>query len=308
MAGKSIQARLIQAALKRFIKPIFAISSTQPPELLLARQRFERLIRWLPAPRNVQVQPVHLPGIHGEWVLPEHPGSRVILYFHGGAYILGSPASHRDLTAALATGCAARLFALDYRLAPEAGCEAWLEDSVQAYQHLLQAGIESKNILLAGDSAGGNLVLATLLRLRDAGIPLPSAAICLSPWTDLTGDHPSMTRNATRDAMLDAPGIRALGHYHARNHGTHDPYLSPVYADLHGLPPLLLHVSDQEILFDDSIHLAEQAKDCGVKVELRIWPGMPHVFQAFVRYLPEARQALKDICRFVDTHTPLQRL
>ncbi|NNM51072.1 MAG: alpha/beta hydrolase [Pseudomonadales bacterium] len=304
MAGKSMQARLIQAALRRFIKPIFAVTADETTELLHARHRFDRLIHWLPAPRGVQVQPVQLPDLHGEWILPNHPGSRVILYLHGGAYILGSPASHRDLTAALATRCNARVFSLDYRLAPEAGFNEWQEDSVRAYQHLLHAGIEAKHILLAGDSAGGNLVLTTLLRLRDAGITLPSAAICLSPWTDLTGDNPSMTRNASRDAMLDAPGIRALGHYHARTSSTQNPYLSPVYGDLRGLPPLLLHVSDQEILFDDSIHLAEQAQACGVKVELRIWPGMPHVFQAFIRYLPEARQALEDIKRFADTHTP----
>lgn len=293
---------VINRLLRHVVKPTFLPRHPTPLRIKQAQWRFKMLSFLFPTPKNVSISPLEHAHLHGEWIDPENISARrVMLYLHGGAYILGSPRSHRDLTAALAHACRCKVLALDYQQAPEHAFPAWLNDAVAAYRWLLGQGIKPQKILLAGDSAGGNLVLATLLKLRDEGVPLPGAGICLSPWTDLTSSGASMRYNADQDVMLDAVAITELGRYHTRNENPRHPYLSPVFGNYRGLPPLLIHVGSTEILLDDARRAADNATRAGIPVNFKIWPNQPHVFQFFVRFLPEAKEAVKEIGEFVES-------
>ncbi|KAK49607.1 alpha/beta hydrolase [Caballeronia jiangsuensis] len=247
----------------------------------------------------------------GEWLTPPTNPRATILYLHGGGYYFCSPRSHRAITFGLATRSNARIFSLDYRLAPEHRFPAALDDSVAAYRRLLGDGVPAQSIAIAGDSAGGGLALATLLALRDAGDPLPAAAVLFSPWTDLTCSGESMRTNDGRDPMYHAsifPRVAAqyLGSADARN-----PYASPAFGEFEGLPPLLIQVGDTELLLDDSTCIATKARAAGVRVELEIWRNVPHIFQIWTPFMPEARDALAHAAAFIDgaisarqTHLP----
>ncbi len=252
-----------------------------------------------PLPEGLSVEPVVNAEFKGEWV--KAIGSRsdaVLLYLHGGAYIFGSPRSHRHLVAALSEAAGINAFTLDYRLAPEHPFPAAIEDSVTAYRWLLDQGIAANRIVIAGDSAGGGLTLVTMLKLRDAGLPLPAASVCLSPWVDLTMAGASYTANdeavATRDRLA---GYVKL--YLPENVDVRHPLASPIFADLTGLPPLLIQVGAAEPFYDDSIKLDEIAKACGVETHLEIWPEMIHVWHYFHTMLTEGRQAIARIGEFV---------
>ncbi|MBC8640355.1 alpha/beta hydrolase [Caballeronia sp. EK] len=247
----------------------------------------------------------------GEWLIPPTNPRSTILYLHGGGYYFCSPRSHRAITFGLATRSNASVFSLDYRLAPEDRFPAALDDSVAAYRRLLGDGVPAQSIAIAGDSAGGGLALATLLALRDAGDPLPAAAVLFSPWTDLTCSGESMRTNDGRDPMYHAsvfPRVAAqyLGSADARN-----PYASPVFGEFEGLSPLLIQVGDTELLLDDSTRIATKARAAGVHVELDIWRNVPHIFQIWAPFMPEARDALARAAAFIDgaisaprTHLP----
>jgi len=247
----------------------------------------------------------------GEWLIPPTNPRSTILYLHGGGYYFCSPRSHRAIAFGLATRSNASVFSLDYRLAPEHRFPAALDDSVAAYRRLLGDGVPAQSIAIAGDSAGGGLALATLLALRDAGDPLPAAAVLFSPWTDLTCSGESMRTNDGRDPMYHAsvfPRVAAqyLGSADARN-----PYASPVFGEFEGLPPLLIQVGDTELLLDDSTRIATKARAAGVRVELDIWRNVPHIFQIWTPFMPEARDALAHAAAFIDgaisaprTHLP----
>ncbi|GJH07422.1 alpha/beta hydrolase [Caballeronia novacaledonica] len=235
----------------------------------------------------------------GEWLTPPTNPRATILYLHGGGYYFCSPSSHRAITFGLATRSNASVFSLDYRLAPEHRFPAALDDSVAAYRRLLGDGVPAQSIAIAGDSAGGGLALATLLALRDAGDPLPAAAVLFSPWTDLTCSGESMRTNDGRDPMYHAsvfPRVAAqyLGSADARN-----PYASPVFGEFEGLPPLLIQVGDTELLLDDSTRIATKARAAGVRVELEIWRNVPHIFQIWAPFMPEARDALARAAAFI---------
>ena len=251
-----------------------------------------------PLPESLMVEPVITADFKGEWV--KASGSRsdaVLLYLHGGAYVFCSPRSHRHLVAALseATGIAA--FALDYRLAPEHPFPASVEDSVATYRWLLDQGVAPNRIVIAGDSAGGGLTLATMLKLRDADLPLPAAGICISPWAGLTMAGASYTANAEAIATRD----RLAGYvklYLPESVDVRHPLVSPVFADLTGLPPLLIQVGAAEPFYDDSIKLHEVANASGIESALEIWPEMIHVWHYFYPMLTEGRQAIARIGEF----------
>jgi acetyl esterase/lipase len=222
-----------------------------------------------------------------------------ILYLHGGGYYFCSPRSHRSLVFGLAMRSHAPAFSLDYRLAPEARFPAALDDALAAYRQLLASGIPAESIVISGDSAGGGLALATLVALRDAGGALPAGAVLFSPWTDLGASGASIRTNDGADPMFSGPAIgRAARLYLGDTPATH-PYASPVYADLHGLPPLLIQAGSTEVLLDDSRRVAENARTEGVSVDLKVWPNMPHVWQIFTPFIPEARRALDEAASFV---------
>jgi acetyl esterase/lipase len=252
----------------------------------------------LPPGDDVTAVPVDAGGVPAEWV--ETPGadpSRVVLYLHGGGFVMGSPLTHRKLAGDISRASGARVLLLDYRLAPEHPSPAATDDGVLAYRWLLEQGIEPGSIAVAGDSAGGGLAVAVLLALRDAGDPMPAAAVCISPWVDMTGEAESITTRAERDPMVGTGDLaRFTGWYLA---GADQRDSSPVYADLQGLPPLLIHVGDEEILLDDSVLLAERATTAGVDATLEVWPEMFHVWHVFAGRVPESTAAVERVGAFL---------
>ncbi|SRR6266436_415200 len=248
-------------------------------------------------PPTVQISPTHLGGVPGERLEDPSPGSIVLLYLHGGGYFGCSAETHRPITVYYATH-GFRVFAPDYRLAPENPFPAAVEDAVAFYRALLTAGYLPKNIVVAGESAGGGLSLSLMLTLRAAGVPLPAAAALFSPWTDLAATGDSIRTNTSRCAMFHGAGVAYSARYYLGDTDPHNPLASPLYADLRGLPALLIHVGAEEVLLDDSTRLAERAQAAGVRVELKIWPVVPHAWQLAPHLIPEARQSLRESAAF----------
>jgi acetyl esterase/lipase len=250
-----------------------------------------------------QIRSEHSPALKGEWIEPaavDHPARmQCILYLHGGAYVAMSASTHRAITSRLATWSNASLFALDYRLAPEFPFPAALEDALAAWRALNAAGAKPSRMLLAGDSAGGGLALALLLALREAGESLPVAAVLFSPWTDLAATGESITTNSCADALFCGSWVTGMAQHYLASEPATNPLISPVYADLAGLPALFIQVGDGEVLLDDSRRLAEHAKQAGVETTLQIWPSVPHGWQIFAPLLPEARDALRQASDFI---------
>jgi acetyl esterase/lipase len=228
--------------------------------------------------------------------------ARVVLFLHGGGYFFCSPKTHRQLAIALAKAASAPCYALDYRLAPEAPFPAAVEDAIAAYRWLA-AEHPSAEIVLAGDSAGGALALVTAIAARDQALRPASAVITFSPWTDLAVTGASVEDNARTCVMFKPDGIRAAAKLYLNGADPCDPRASPLYADLAGLPPLFLTVSNHETLRDDGLRLAERARAAGVNVTLTIADRLPHVWPLFVRLLPEARASLADVATFLATRT-----
>jgi epsilon-lactone hydrolase len=226
--------------------------------------------------------------------------TRLVVYFHGGGYKLGSTRSHLDLMARISAAARCRVLGVNYRLAPEHLFPAPVEDAVGVYEWLLSERIPATRIAFAGDSAGGGLAAAAVLALRERGRPLPAAAVMLSAWTDLTAGSESYTTRSDADPIHQRAMILGTARGYLGERGDpHDPLASPLFGDLSGFPPLLLQVGDRETVLDDSTRFAQRARAAGVAVELEIYENMIHVFQQFPGLLPEARQAIDSIGRFV---------
>jgi monoterpene epsilon-lactone hydrolase len=252
----------------------------------------------------VSCERVSAGGVDGEWIArSDAQPDKAVLYFHGGGFRLGSVSSHRGLIARIADASGCRVLAINYRLAPEYRFPAPLEDAIAAYGWMLDQGLSPENILFAGDSAGGNLVLAAMLSLRARGLRLPAAAVLMSPWTDLAATGESYVSRADADPIHQRPMILALAkNYLGRDGDPRDPMASPLYAEPAGLPPLLIQVGDRETVRDDSVMFADNARAADVDVELQIWDGMIHVFQMFAAELSEARGAISSIAKFINRH------
>ncbi|HEY1344261.1 MAG TPA: alpha/beta hydrolase [Streptosporangiaceae bacterium] len=247
-------------------------------------------------PGGTAVEPVNANGVPAEWVTAAGVGDgRVLLYLHGGAYQIGSPATLRRLVALLSGVAQARALSLDYRLAPEHPFPAAVDDAVAAYRWLVAEGTDPARIAIAGDSAGGGLALGTLVALRDAGEPMPAAAVLLSPWTDLALTGESLRTRAAVDKMVKPASMHQTAAVYLAGEDPRHPYASPLYADLRGLPPLLIQVGDAEVILDDSTRVAARAREAGVDVTLEVWDEMPHVFHAYAGLLPESDQAIERI-------------
>jgi acetyl esterase/lipase len=251
-------------------------------------------------PHDVSYAPHWLGKIPGELVSVAATGAAAprLLYLHGGGYFACSPRSHRPVTSWFAKAGFA-VFVPEYRLAPEHPFPAAVEDAEAAYLGLLDAGHAAENIVLAGDSAGGGLALALLMRLRERAHRLPAGAALFSPWTDLAATGASITQNAGREALFWAPGLIAAAGFYVGGKNPSTPLISPLYGDMHGLPPLLVHVGDREMLRDDSTRLAERARAAGVRVDLRVWPVVPHVWQLLHQFIPEGRESLLQAADFL---------
>ncbi len=275
-----------------------AAKAKGPEEL---RAALAKTFSGFPSAGKVACEDVSVGAIKAQWVAaPDAAVERVVLYLHGGGYVMGSVETHRELVARLSKAALARCLALDYRLAPENPFPAAVNDATAAYRWLLAQGIKPAQIAIAGDSAGGGLTLATLVALRDLGLPAPAAGVCISPWTDLQGSGESMRTRAVQDPVVSREMILSLAKLYVGEHGDfRDPLAAPLYADFTGLPPLLIQVGDAETLLDDSTRVAERAEAAGVDVVLQIWEEMPHVWQWFAPILPEGQEAIDKIGEFV---------
>lgn len=276
----------------------FQLAGWSEGNVVEKRSMQEKTIRFLKTPADVHCQPVNAGGVVAEWI--EAPGAYLgtILYLHGGAYTLGSINTHRELVARLSRSTGMRALVINYRLAPEHPYPAALEDATMAYRWLLTQGIEPAQIIIAGDSAGGGLTLATLLALRATGELLPAGAICISPWTDLACTGECVHEKAPLDKILSPDALAHSAKSYAGGQDLRSPLISPLYANLSGLPPMLIQVGTDEILLDDAKRISEKAQIAGVDVTLEIWEGMFHVFQ-IIPFMPESKKALENIADFV---------
>ena len=272
-----------------------------PSDLGAMRQGFEDMLTQFPVAQGVTFEEVDLDGLPARWCIP--PGARqgrMLLYLHGGGYMVGNPKAYGPLTSELASRLKARVLTPDYRLAPENPYPAALDDAVKVYRWLLAHGVAAKSIAIAGDSCGGGLTVAALAAIRDAGLPLPIGAAVISPWADMAADSDSLTSKAAEDQLITADGLRGMAGAYLAGAPPRTPGASPVYANLAGLPPLLIQVGSSEILLDDSTRLAARAGAAGVKVRLEVWPQMFHVWHAYASLLDEAAGALDDMAGFID--------
>ena len=247
---------------------------------------------------------INASGVTAEMQIPEGAASdAVILYFHGGGYVGGSIASHRNLTGNLALASKCQLLSVEYRLAPENPHPAAVEDALNSYKWLLSEGYDPKKIAISGDSAGGGLAIAVQLKIRDEGLPLPVASAPISPWIDMGLSGDTMSSRQSRDPLIRLDLIREFkSQFLGPINNSNDPYASPLQADLSGLPPMLIHVGDDEMLLSDSERLAEKASAAGVSVTLEIWPEMIHVWHTFVGLFPEAQDGINRIAEFFSIH------
>lgn len=263
------------------------------------RHDYERLAL-LPSPSDIKTQPVTADGVKAEWVYaPSADVYRAVLYLHGGGYVLGSIDTHRALAGRISRAAQARVLLVDYRLAPEHPFPAALDDSLAAYRWMLAHGANPARVALGGDSAGGGLAVATLVAIKDLRLPMPAAGVCISPWVDLDCVGDSMTTRATVDPWIDREYLTRKAALYLAGQHPHTPLAAPLYADLRGLPPLLIQVGTAETLLDDSKRLAERARGAGVDVVLETWEGMIHGWQAFAETLDEGQLAIDRLGEFV---------
>ncbi|MDN3016026.1 alpha/beta hydrolase [Paenibacillus sp. BSR1-1] len=289
----SQESLLVRQYLKSF-------SSNQSAEFNLeaARNGLEALSGLTPVASDISVEKTEIEGIPAEWVVaPNAVVDRVFLYLHGGAYIMGSCNTHRFLASKLSRSTTARVLVPEYRLAPENPFPAAVEDAVKVYRSLISSGISPEQIVIGGDSAGGGLTLSTLLTLKAEGDKLPALAVLLSPWTDLEGTGESMETRAAVDPWLSPDSSRVVPALYIGDLDRRHPIVSPIYADLSGLPPMLVHVGNDEILLSDSARLVDRARAAGVEVNFKVWDDMWHVFQTF--QIPEGQQSIDEIGDFV---------
>ena len=254
-----------------------------------------------PQPPDVAWESVDADGVPCEWNVPDDcADGRTIVYYHGGGYGIGSVKGHRGLCSNLARAARARVLSVDYRLAPEHPFPAAVDDALTAYRWAVGQGADPAKTALAGDSAGGGLTVATLIELRDAGETLPAAGLCLSPWVDMTCSNSRIEEVAPRDPMLSPPVLKVFAEAYLAGADPKTATASPAFADLAGLPPLLIQAGTGEILIGEIEAFAKDAEAAGVDVQLEVWDDMLHVWQTFADMLPEGRQALADIGKYVE--------
>ncbi|MBW1642533.1 MAG: alpha/beta hydrolase [Deltaproteobacteria bacterium] len=267
------------------------------------RKGMEQNTSQLPVADGVTCEPITIGKLPAEWIVPaEILNDTVILYLHGGGYCIGSMDTHRSLVSFLSKSAKAKVLLIDYRLAPEHPFPAAVEDATAAYRWLNSEGHSPERLVIAGDSAGGGLTIATMLNLKETGDPLPAAGVCLSPWVDMEALGGSAKTKADIDPMVQRDPLLRMAKAYLGGADPKTPQASPIYADLKGLPPLLIQVGTAEILLDDAKRLAEGAKAAGVEVNLEVWDDMVHVWQFFVSMVPEAQKAIEGIAEFIRKH------
>jgi acetyl esterase/lipase len=289
---------------RRMGRPKGATAETDIAEL---RRHYAYLSdRFGAPPREAVFEPAQVGPLKGEWVrMPNSAPERLILYFHGGGYIAGSPQTHRALIARLAQAGEATVFSLSYRLAPEFAFPAAVRDGIDAYRHLVSKNIAPQQIVLAGDGSGGGLAFAVLHAARNANLPMPAACVAMSPWADLSLCGWSVLQNAKSDNALNWELLFLSARHYLKKTNPADPYASPVFANFKDFPPIMVHAGSLEMLRDDASRLGDRAADAGVPVSVEIYDGMQHVFQAN-RHVPEAKVSLQRIGQFIRSRTQAQ--
>lgn len=264
------------------------------------RERYQKLADLMGGAPDARCQAVDAGGVPAEWVsAPGADDSRAILMLHGGGYVIGSIGTHRRLAFDVSAAAAARVLLIDYRLAPEHRFPAAVDDAAAAWRWLLAQGLSPSRLSMVGDSAGGGLVIAALVKLRELGLALPGSAVAISPWVDLAMQGASLVSRASADPMVNADGLQAYARLYLGEADARTPLASPLYADLSGLPPVLVQVGSAEVLLDDAIGLSERLHRAGNTGSLSVWPNMPHVFPFFAPILSEGRDACAQIGEFI---------
>lgn len=299
----SIRAWLVRRKIRSVFRPSSLRGAAADKRLRHFDQALQAMERNLPgAPAEAEIEAVDVGDVRGEWVtMPGANPNRVLLYSHGGGYVWGGPKPYRDLGARLSSSLRARVFLLDYRLAPAHKCPAPIEDALAAYDWIREQHPRAA-ITLAGDSAGGGLTLATAHAIRDSGRAQPSAIALVSPWLDVTGAADSLRRNAKKEVMLDPDGIAVAGKQYRGDLAADDPRCSPLFGSQSNLPPVLIQVGAGEILLDDSVHVADKIRTAGGEVKLDVWRKMHHVWHFSAGIVPEGRRAINDIATYFDKH------
>lgn len=295
----SLPGRILATATSLTLHPLLRRGNAAPS----TRRVIELLGRLIgQTARGVAVHHTKVGGVPVDVLTPGPATPKAsIIYLHGGAYVSASPRSYRRLVSHLAAITGRQVFAVDYRLAPEHPYPAALDDTLAVYSAVL-ADQSTEKLVVAGDSAGGGLALATAIALRDRGAPLPAALVCIAPWTDLTCSGESMRTRARAERMMTPAGVVVDARRYAGGASLRDPLISPLFADLSGLPRLLIQVGDDEILLDDATRLAAAAEQAGVRVNLEIWPHLWHVWHLYAGVVPEADEAMRVIADFIDQH------
>lgn len=249
---------------------------------------------------EIEVESVTAGGLQAEWLrAPQIPGPHAVLYLHGGGYVMGSCNTHRALCGAISRAAGAAVLLPEYRLAPEAAFPAAVDDAVASYQWLLDQGHVPAQLAIAGDSAGGGLTAATLIALRDRSLPMPAAAVCISPWSDLTCSAGTYRTRAEADPMIAPADIVEMAAHYLQGADPESPLASPNFGDLRALPPLLIHVGEDEVLLDDAMQLHERATAAGVASTLEVWDDMIHVWHAFHPLLAQGREGVARVGSFL---------
>ena len=292
------------AQIDAVIELLSSRDSLENPTVEDSRERFEQFARAVGGDTPASVRRVDADGVPADLVSACGPSSgKAILYLHGGGYVIGSSATHGELARRLSAAADADVLVIDYRLAPEHPFPAPVEDAVAAYKWLIGQGCDPAGVAIAGDSAGGGLTVATLVSLRDHGIPLPACGVCLSPWVDMEGIGDSMTSRAALDPMVQREGLVAMADIYLDGADPRTPLAAPLYADLNGLPPLLIQVGTSETLYDDATRLAERAEAAGVETCFESWEEMIHVWHLFAPMLDDGQRAIERIGEFVRAQT-----
>lgn len=292
----SWRARLVRELTSIYV----GMKDAATVEIEPARARLDRLSGMIPLATGVRSESATVAGLHAEYLVPaEAATGRLLLYWHGGAYLMGSCRSHRSFVSHIAKSSGVTALLAEYRLAPENPFPAAVDDAVNVYKALLGDGHRPDDIVVAGDSAGGGLSVAMLMRLRDEGLELPHALALLSPWLDLSGGGESMQSRRHKDPWFDPEDLPHIARHYCCDADLTNPLVSPVYGDAGHFPPTYIQVGDDEILLSDSERMVEMIRRGGGQAELEVWPGMWHVWQMFVQFMPESRQAVDRLGEFI---------
>ena len=297
----SLRMRLVMRTLRK--------NKARPRKISVTsyRQGLENVLESLPnIATGVTFTPEHIENIPSEWIKNrDSEDDAVVLYFHGGGFIAGSVDISRFFAAQFAQRINTPLLLFEYGLAPERPFPEAINDAVSVYQWLIDVkGFDPNRIAFFGESAGGGLVFATLIKLREKGLSLPVTAVCLSPWLDLALTGESMVTKAEKDPILSLEEMQFLVKQYVGENDPENPLISPLYADLHDLPPIFIQVGTSEMILDDSLRIAKNAEEAGVDVTLDVWEEMPHVFSLFFQFAPESRDAIDRVCEYLSKFLP----